>query len=686
MYIPCDKINTMKNLNAYKEKMLENIKKNKIMLAVFVTIWIVLVIVTLNGYSSSLGMHSSGNDCIASEVYDLNKDTTISETITLDHNENSVSIMFATFARNNKGNVFIKVEGVNTKTIYLDASIKTGDVLDNAFMTFGLNEEIDCNKDNTIKITLTSDSESDECIGVYYTEKALENSKFIVNGEEIDGDLKVRYLREDSILSKFNNKVLTWTIVGLSVVILVIVLSEKSENIFAAMALIFGLIFMIIITPMSPPDEQKHYEYSYQLSSYMMGQGKNHTKIEREYQDYTHFAGHMNVSDTYSAFEEEINKDYEHEDKYEIITENNDIDEATYFLCYIPQAIAITICRLLSLNFYKLFYAGRLFNLLFYVGCVYFAVKKTPVHKTLFGIIATMPIFIQQAASYSYDACLNGCMLLVASFLFDWLNKKDTISNKEIIELFLIILYLIPLKVVYSLFIFCFAFVPYEKFGSKKRKYVALFILFIPVVILLFNFFTPYIEKVIKNFKETIDFNYELNLIATSDELLSQAAKDPYYVGYIVRNPGEIIALYLRTIRLCIKVWFYEALGRSLSGVSLVLPLKINHFMLITLLASMFIKENYVTPIKVRVSFIAIACAIGIFAMTGMLLTWTAIGSEIVQGMQGRYFSPLLFFVMTVINNPKIYLPKITNKYIIYAQVLMMFEVIVYVLSYTFVN
>lgn len=677
----------MKKLNINKEKVLENIKKNKIMLAIFAALWVVLLVITLNGYSSSLGMKSSGNDCLAYNVFDVDENTTITEVATLEHNEKSVSIMFATFARKNKGNVYIKVEGVNTNKVYLDTSLKTGDVLDNAFMSFSLNEEVDCTKDRKIKITLSSDSANEQCAGVYYTEKALENSEFKVNGEEIDGDLKVRFLRQDDVLSRFNNKVVTWTIIGLSIIILLIVFSNKSEHIFATMTLIFGLIFMVIITPMSPPDEQKHYEYSYQLSSYMMGQGKDHMKIEREYQNYTHFAGHMNVSDTYSAFEEEINKDYEHNDKYEIITDDNDILEATYYLCYIPQAIAITICRLFSLNFYKLFYAGRLFNLLFYVLCVYFAIKKTPVHKTLFGIIATMPIFVQQAASYSYDACLNGCMLLIASFLFDWLNKEGTISNKEIVALFLIILYSIPLKVVYSLFIFCFAFVPYERFGTKKRKYIALLVIFVPVVIQLFQFFVPYLAKVIKNIKEVVAYNYEKNLIAMSaDELLSQAAKEPYYVGYMVQNPGEVIMLYLRTIRLCIKVWFYEALGRSLSGVSLVLPLKLVHVMSYISIAAMLIKEKYITPIKVRISFVVIAGAIGIFAMTGMLLTWTAIGSDIVQGMQGRYFCPLLFFVMTVINNPKIYLPKSTNKYIICAQVLMMFETIIYVLSYTFVN
>lgn len=687
----------MKKPNICKQKIINNVKNNKLLFIIFMIIWIAVAGITLDKYSPSLGMHSSGNEYLASQVFELDKNTTIEETVSLNHDENSVSIMFATFARNNIGNINVKVVGIRTHKTYLNKTISVDEVLDNAFMTFGLDEKIESSKENKIKVILTSDSEVDTCVGVYYTEKALEDSSFTNNGEEVDGDLKIRFLREDDVLGKFNTKVLTWTIFGLTIIILTIIFSNKEELTFGVMTLIFGLIFMIIITPMSPPDEQKHYEYSYQLSSYIMGQGDDHMLIERGYQDYTHFAGHMNVSDTYEAFEEEINKEYEHTDKYEIITEDNDINEATYYLCYIPQAIAITICRLLSLNFYRLYYAGRLFNLLFYVACVYFAIKKTPIHKTLFGIIATMPIFIQQAASYSYDSFLNGLMLVIAAFLFNWLFEEEKqISYKEVIELLIVILFAAPLKCVYSLFVLCFVFVPYERFGSKKKKTISLLILILPIVILLANLFIPYIAKLFRNLKEENEASYQINMaynvISTDNEIVIEeivaenSVPRGYAISDIVRELPQVIALYIHTIRSCIKIWFYESLGRSLSGVSLIVPLKLSQLMAVIVLLAAIVKEKFVLPIKIRISFVVISVAIGLFAMTGMLLSWTAYGAEIIQGIQGRYFCPLLFFIMTILNNSKIYLPTKANKYLMFVQVLMMFETIVYVLSYTFVN
>lgn len=685
----------MRKLNIDKRKIVNNIKNNKLLLIVFLVIWIAIAGITLDKYSSSLGMKSFGNNCDTNQVLEIDKNTTLVETAELEYEAKSISIKFATFARNNNGNVYIKVEGINTNKIYLDTSVSADNVLDNTFMSFNLNETVDNIKDPSVIITLTSDSENSTCIGVYYSGKAFTNSIFKNNDVEIDGDLKVRFQREDEILGKFNTQILTLLLVSFTIAILVLIFSSKFENIFTVLTIIFGIVFMIVMTPMSPPDEQKHYEYSYQLSNFIMGKSDDYMKIEHEYQDYSYCIGHMNSSSYYERLEESINKKYIHNDHYEVIDEGNDIKEATYYLCYIPQAIAITIGRLLSLNFFGVFYGGRLFNLLFYAMCVYFAIKKTPMHKLLFGIIATMPIFIQQAASYSYDSCLNGLMLIIAAFLFDWMNKEGTISNKEIIELLLVILFVTPLKRVYSLFVFCFAFVPYEKFGSKKRKVIALLIEFIPLSLFLVNFFLPYISKFFRNLNEAQNIQFAINLnnnlISNGDTVSTNiveqtSQKRLYYISHITRNIGETFNLYLFTIKNCMKTWFYEALGKTLSGVSLVLPLDLSHFMSYIVLAAALIKENYVTPIKVRVSFVLICAAIGIFVMTGMLLTWTYIGDEIIQGMQGRYFSPLLFFAMTIINNPKIYLPKNTNKYIVYAQIIMMFETIIYVLSYTFVN
>ena len=84
----------------------------------------------------------------------------------------------------------------------------------------------------------------------------------------------------------------------------------------------------------------------------------------------------------------------------------------------------------------------------------------------------------------------------------------------------------------------------------------------------------------------------------------------------------------------------------------------------------------------------------GIMMVGGMLISWTevdqevieAYGGPIIQGIQGRYFSPFLPYLFLLFHNNKIKVSKKFDQYILYAFVLIVFEVIVYVLSYTFVN
>ena len=85
---------------------------------------------------------------------------------------------------------------------------------------------------------------------------------------------------------------------------------------------------------------------------------------------------------------------------------------------------------------------------------------------------------------------------------------------------------------------------------------------------------------------------------------------------------------------------------------------------------------------------------VGLYAMVGMFVSWTDKNQEIiedfggvlVEGIQGRYFSPLLPYFFPVFANKKLALPKESEKYIILSYLMLFFVIIIYVMSYTFVN
>lgn len=676
----------MSKFDSFKQRVKNNLKKNKVATIILIAIWIITVVSTLFYYDATLGKQSYGNGS-ATSVVELYDGITIKQTMPVIDGTESVAIKFATYARKNKGSLTVQVVGNNTRTTYITKEINTKSIEDNAFLTIKLNRDIVLDKEQFVTVILTSSNTKDNSIGVYCSDdKVFEMSEFYVNDEIQAGDLGARFLTSSERLTDFYKILITWTITGITFLILFMMLVEpKLEVFFAFMAGIVGLTFCFLMTPISIPDEFAHYEYSLQVSNYMMFKD-NHLEIDTDYRDYGSYRGHHNVCSAYEKVMRRWNSKYVPDG----IVEEMDNDVADiYKLCFVPQAIGVTIARLLNFNRIKLFYTGRIFNLAFYVLCIYLAIKKTPIHKMLFGILATVPMFMQQAASFSYDNFILGLSFLTISYLLSFIYREGKITNKEIVFVLIINALLAPAKVVYGFFSFLFWFVPTEKYGSKNKKVLCSLLLCCPAIYQLFVITKPIVIKVFKNISE-LAYDSELNLIDNEWKLVDQKIT----VGYMVRNPIETFMLLYRTVRYSIKNWFYDSLGRALSGVSLILPVNLVHLLIIAPIASAFMKESFVESIELKASYIIMCVIITCYIMGGFILSWTDMsqaivddfGGIMVQGIQGRYFCPLLPFAYSIFNNKKLAIPQKYNKYIIYTQLLVLFEVVVYVLSYTFVN
>lgn len=676
----------MSKFGSFKQKVKNNLKKNKVATIILITIWIITVVGTLFYYDATLGKQSYGNG-LATSVVELYDGVTIKQTAPVTDGTESVAIKFATYARKNKGSLTVQVVGNNTRTTYITKEINTKNINDNAFLTVKLNRDIVLDKEQFVTVILTSSNTKDNSIGVYYSDdKVFEMSEFSINNELQAGDLGVRFLTNSEPLTKFYKMLITWTITSITFLILFFMLIEpKLEIFFAVMTAMIGLTFCFLMTPLSIPDEFAHFEYSIQVSNYMTFED-NHILVDGDYKDYGSYRGHHNVSSAYEKIMRRWNSEFVPDGVMEEM--DNDVADI-YKLCFVPSSIGVTIARLLKFNRVKLFYLGRMFNLAFYVSCIYLAIKKTPIHKLLFGILATVPMFMQQAASYSYDCFVFGLSFVTIGYLLNFIFRKDQITNKEIIFVLIVNALLAPAKIVYGFFSLLFWLVPSEKYGSKKKKILCSLLLCCPAIYQLLKITMPILEKVFDNLSE-LAYDAELNLIDSEWKIVEEKIT----VGYMVRHPLETISLFTRTIRYSMKNWFYDSLGRTLSGMSIVVPVNLVHLLIIAPIVSAFTKEEHIEPLGLKIGYICVCLIIALYVMGGFVLSWTDMsqavvddfGGVIIQGIQGRYFSPLLPFAYSIFNNKKLAIPQKYNKYIIYIQLLVLFEVVVYVLSFTFVN
>ena len=162
----------------------------------------------------------------------------------------------------------------------------------------------------------------------------------------------------------------------------------------------------------------------------------------------------------------------------------------------------------------------------------------------------------------------------------------------------------------------------------------------------------------------------------------------------MIRHPLETLLIFARTIRYRIKYWFYGSFCRALSGDSLIVPIGIVHAFLIVLLAMSFTSQPKTLSFPLKTIIVLMCIVIGLYVIIGMFVSWTEssqaivedYGGIIVEGIQGRYFSPLLPFFFAIFPNRKLALPQRFEKYAFLAYLMVFFEIVIYVLSYTFVN
>lgn len=675
-------------------KKVKNFLKNeKAVTLAIVFAWILLVVVTLFLYRASLGQYSIGND-YGDAVVELNSGNTIAQELDVETDSSGFAIKLATYARNNSGNITIEVVGKDSNHVYAKKTINNSLIQDNAFCSISFDQILKRENDQKVTVKLSSNSKEEKALGVYYATDIKDlDTNIEIGGSKTKGLLTYRFFTKNASLQRFAVIFISISIVAISFFLYLVLFKKlKLHILYASLAFVFGLIFMFVITPFSPPDEVLHYEESLQFSNVLLGK-----EIDDDVDEV-----YMNVSEKWVY---QVNNKYSYIDLVENISKPFeptgvtcwfDVDaREMYSTSYIPQSIGTAIGRALTLNELVTFYLGRLTNLLFYCACVYIAVKNTPTLKVMFGGIAILPIFIQQAASHSYDCFINGLCLISAAYFLKWMLEDKKIQIADYIIVFLCCYGLAPAKFIYGLFALLYWAVPSNRFKNKAFKIVFTCLLCYPMFKTLYPIFYSRIDYIIIHIKRALnnDVQYSIDLSNNTISLGNNirflegdGERELITMNYLWRHPKEIFMLIILTIRYSIKSWFYGAMGRYLSALNLILPLTMSKIMVVITILSALVSENTRLSKLPKLFVIFICISVALFSIGGMMFSWTYVGDTMIQGLQGRYYCPLLAYFYATFNNKKIKIPSYFGKYITVAQIMMMFEVIIYIISFTCVN
>ena len=670
-----EKLRSSRRMTAIIERVKTNFRKNKIIILVSFLLWAIILGITLYGYRNSLGKESVGN-LEYNYVEVLNKDRSLSQIVDSVDGVNSVSVRFEVYKKNNS-NVTIEIVGQDSKKVYATKTMKAKNIMGAAYNTVGLNEDLNSSIDKKIIINIQTDDDSG-AIGAWCSfNNVFNNNTLQVGNEKKDGSLSLRLLFDSEMFRILTNSIVITSAVFVTIVIILALLFEpKKETIYTLMVLVFGLIFMVVVVPLSGPDEEYHYRTSLLVSNKIMNK-TDPEMIEDEYIGYYDtFECNFNIGAVYRTVIEHFNDEMEdlaNQPKYNL--ERGYVYH--YDLCYFPQAIFITLARLMNFNLLKTYYMGRIGSFLFYIICVYIALKKAPVLKDLIGIVALVPINIQQAVCYSTDMWISVLSLVIFACFLQWTYQDRKVSKADFIFLLIVELMLAPAKMIYSLFMLLFWFVPKDKFCSNKHRIIVLLILMLPMA-------HQVGRQIFYRIWYTILSLHKVHAEDTGTGTVHEI-NQVFFLFYILGHPLEAVAITFRTIRHELKSWFAGAIGRYLSGLTLIIPSQLSHCIVAILVASALVFEKISISIKAKLTGLGICVLIGMLTLAVMLTGWTDIKDEYIQGIQGRYFTPLLPYVFFVFNNKKIFIPQKYSNIIICAESLLMFEIIVYMLSATLI-
>lgn len=434
----------------------------------------------------------------------------------------------------------------------------------------------------------------------------------------------------------------------------------------------FGILYMLILPPFSAPDELVHFSTSYNVSNLMMGKGDSDGSgyIYVRADDAKAMYGAIPSMNTYDFTFKNMFSTVEDDEMVlysvpRIMSQNH----FTHF----PSAVGITLGRLLHLGTVPTIYLGRLMNLLFYLIIVYWAIKKIPFGKYVMLTISAIPMTLELISSYSYDPIVNGLAFFTIAWILECIYTKEKITWKEILGLLILAALLGPAKMVYSIIFLLCIFIPKEKFGKKMYFYLA----GVGVVLAL----------VLSNLLINLGLIMGMTGAASNSGAENAVTTGPQYytLSWCLEHPIDAIGIYVRTTIANGYKYLAEMFGIALGWVEVCVQKYIIIAFMLVGLCMLFVRTSNEKNdrIKTKHTIVALVCCgvVYMLVLTSMFFGWTLLGNPVIDGVQGRYFLPIIPLIAIIIRRKKISLPENCAIYLIAGMIVLNYVTFTQILS-----
>lgn len=310
--------------------------------------------------------------------------------------------------------------------------------------------------------------------------------------EEVDNHAKLTLITKE-----LNNFQKLFRLIGILFVVLLIVIylfknlvfnSKYISIVFVGTIFITGLTYSLLIPIGNAPDEALHMNTAYYYSNEILHIDNSNGIQMRQCDTETFKNNGVSYSEmtTYiSRFTEKCG------DTTLVQTDRQPLNVKRYAFTYIPQALGISVGRILHLNTVLTFYLAKLFNLISYCLLVLLAFKITNKNHLLLYFVASLPMTLQQAGAIAYDSMTLGLSLCVTAIIFELFEGNVISKKKTVLYVVLCLLLLLCKQCAYI----AVALLPLmlmlinwlkTKYVFDKDRILNLILKVIPIVILIY--------------------------------------------------------------------------------------------------------------------------------------------------------------------------------------------------------
>lgn len=553
------------------------------------------------------------------------------------------------------------VTDLSTGEMLSENTLDMTTAIDGEYMNFLFVHEVEATKGHTFEIRLTPSEELKSTeLGLYVSE---------------DGQLLTQAHQYFHIFLKkyFFYMFAAVEVFALLLYWMIFVKKCRMETTVLVSILLLGLVYNFLLLPYMSPDERTHIDMTYRYSNELLGidgTGSEITIVKRMDDTKIELLENPELSNYYTVYHHLFEKV---QDDSLVVTNATTNTYAPMFV-YFPAVLGMSAARLLGFGTIPMLMFARWCNLAFFALCIWWCMKKLPFGKMPLAVVALFPMTLQQCNSFSYDAVITSILFLFSTYIIcmTYEEKELKVSDAAVVAV-LSALLVYGKSGVYLPVCLAVLLIPSKKFGRLWKKYAA-------AGACMGIGLLSYINRNSGTVTQVLSTTAETSAVGST---AGNAVSMGYTVGYFLQDPWKLIQMLANTVADKTEFYLESVVGQKMGWIEVEISrVVVIGFIILFIISMLKVRgeKQYVTTGQKW--WISIVCLMSVgMILMGMLLTWTPFGHVSIEGVQGRYFTPLLLLASLLGRNHTVLLNENKDRGILCTGLLLQLLTVIYLIK-----